>query len=149
MMKRVFTLIALSALLSLSVYGQATVTQENLIVPIDFLITACNGETVLFTGESHVLQHSTGNGNASAFTVHINFHLEGTSASGTHYIVNEHVNGHETVAGASMLTSEARLVAVAQGSEDNLIVHTFIHTTTNANGEVTSTTFEFESDCQG
>ena len=149
MMKRVFTLIAFSALLSVSVYGQATVTHENVIVPIDFLITDCNGETVLFTGESHVVQHSTGNGNASAFTVHINFHLEGTGPSGTRYIVNEHVNGHETVAGASTLTSEARLVAVAQGNEDNLIVHTFIHTTTNANGEVTSTTFEFESDCQG
>lgn len=138
-------------LVSAAAYGQATVTQENVIVPIDFVITACNGETVIFTGESHMVQNSAANGNGAHSIVHINFHLEGTGPSGTRYIVNEHLNGPFTLTftGADTQTSEARLVAVAQGSEDNLIVHTFIHTTTNANGEITSTTFEFESECQG
>jgi hypothetical protein len=149
MLARVFTLIALVVLVCVPAYAQATVTNENLHVPIDTIITTCSGEEVIFVGESHVVQHSTGNGNASVGVVHINFHLEGTSASGTHYVVNEEVNGAEVFAAASSFTSEARLIAVAQGNADNLIVHTFIHTTTNANGEITSQTFEFESECHG
>lgn len=147
MFKRALVITAL-LVAAAPLFGQAIVTQENAWVPIDFVITACNGEEVIFTGESHVVQHSTGS-NASVGIVHINFHLVGVGASGTRYIVNEHVNGENIFAGADTFTSEARLTAVAQGNEDNLMVHTFIHSTINANGELTTETFVFESDCQG
>jgi hypothetical protein len=149
MLARVFTLIALVVLVCAPAYAQATVTNDNVHVPIDFITTSCSGEEVIISGESHVVQHSTGNGNASIAVVHINFHLAGTGASGTRYVVNEHVQGVTTSSSANTFTSEARLVAVAQGNADNLIIHTFIHTTTNANGEITSQTFEFETECQG
>jgi hypothetical protein len=149
MVARAFSVIAFVVLMVAPAFGQATVTQENLIVPIDFQITSCSGEVVTFTGESHVLQHSTANDNTGHAVVHINFHLEGTGPSGTRYVVNEHVNGTINSGAAGTFTSEARLVAVAQGSADNLVVHTFIHTTVNANGEVTAQSFEFETDCQG
>lgn len=149
MFARTSVCIVLALLICTPLCAQATVTNDNVVVPIDFQITACSGEVVTFTGESHVLQHSTGNGNANVSVVHINFHLTGTGASGTRYVVNEEVNGTSTFAGAGTFNSEARLVGVAQGSADNLAVHTFIHTTVNANGEITSTSFEFESDCNG
>ena len=38
---------------------------------------------------------------------------------------------------------------IAQGSADNLFVRTTIHTTVNANGQITATSFEFEVECQG
>ncbi len=150
MLTRVFTVIAAAVLVvNASVHGQATVTHENIIVPLEFQITSCSGETVVFFGEAHVLQHSTTNANASSSVVHIDFHLQGTGASGTRYVVSEYVNGTSTVAGAENLTSEARLVAVAEGSADNLLVHTFIHSTVNANGELTSSRFEFDTECRG
>lgn len=149
MLARVFTLIALVVLVCAPAYAQATVTNDNVHVPIDFITTACNGEEVIISGESHVVQHSTVNGSTGVGVVHINFHLEGTSASGTRYVVNEHVQGATVSSEANTFTSEARLVAVAQGNADNLIIHTFIHTTVNANGEITSETFEFETECQG
>ena len=149
MLARAFTVIATVVIVSASAYGQATVTHENIIVPLEFQITSCSGETVVFFGEAHVMQHSMTNTNANKFVVHIDFHLQGTGASGTRYVVSEHVNGESTVAGAENLTSEARLVAVAEGSADNLLVHTFIHFTVNANGEITSSRFVFDSECQG
>lgn len=149
MLTRSTMVLAALLLLTAPLHAQATSTQENIRVPIEFQITSCTGEVVNFLGEMHILQHGVGNANSGHFTLHINFHLEGTSPSGTRYVVNEHVNSSSTSAGAQTFTNEARLVAVAQGPEDNLIVHTFIHTTVNANGEVTSERFVFESDCQG
>lgn len=149
MSTRVCSALVFSLLLTASLFGQATVIHENQTVPFEFQITTCDGEPVDFVGESHVLVHSTGNENGGNSITHINFHLVGTSEDGTTYIVNEHVNGSETTGGAGTFHSESRLVAVSQGNEDNLIVHTLIHTTTNANGEITSMTFEFTTECQG
>ncbi len=146
---RVSSAVAVLFLLASPLFAQAVVTRENVRVPFDFQITSCSGETVVFLGEAHILQQSAGNGHAGHFIVHINFHLEGTAPSGTRYVVNEQVNGPSSSGGATTLTSEARLVAVAQGAEDNLIVHTFIHFTQNANGEITAESFEFEAECQG
>ncbi len=127
---------------------------DNVTVPIDFTATSCSGETVNISGESHVVVHLTvAPSGGSVFKTHIQFHLQGESASGAVYIANETVNNVEAhgsiMTDNNVLTSVGQLHLVSQGSTDNLVVRTTIHTTVNANGEITATSFEFETDCQG
>ena len=149
MSTRICTALVFSLLLTASLFGQATVIHENQTVPIEFQITTCEGEIVDFVGESQLLVHSTGNENSGNTITQINFHLVGTSADGTRFIVNEHVSGAITTGGGGTFISEARLVAVSEGSEDNLIVHTAIRTIVSETGEVTVEIFEFTTECQG
>lgn len=121
-------------------------------VPIDFIATSCTGETVIISGESQVIVHLTATPNGGGvFTTHISFHLSGESASGTRYNANETVNSTEThsVNGAQTLTSVGQLHLISEDGTDNLTVRTTIHTTVNANGEITATSFEFQTECNG
>jgi hypothetical protein len=131
--------------------AQASVITDNRTVPIDFIATACNGETVIISGESHVVVHSTSNPNHNTLKTHIQFHLSGTSASGTEYVANETVDSIEnsSAGGAQVLNSVGQLHLISQGGGDNLVVRTTIHTTVNANGEITALSFEFTTDCNG
>ncbi len=149
MSTRICTALVFSLLLTASLFGQATVIHENQTVPIEFQITTCEGEIVDFVGESQLIVHSTGNENGGNTITQIRFHLVGTSADGTRYVVNEHVMGAITTGSANTFISEARLVAVSEGSEDNLLVHTAIRTIVSASGEVTVEILEFTRECQG
>lgn len=133
-------------------WAQASNTMANFTEPIDFIATACNGETVIISGEAHVVQQSVGTpGETGHSTFHTNFHLDGIGSSGTRYVVNETVNGsiEATIGAAQVFSSVGTLHVNAVGSTDNLVVQTTIHTTVNANGEITSQSFEFETDCNG
>lgn len=132
---------------------QAATITDNQTVPVEFVATSCGGEQVVINGESHVVFHATGTpGGHQAAKFHINFQLSGESASGTHYVVNETVNSAETrdADGApSTFTSVGHLNLVSTDGTENLRVRTTIHTTVNANGEITSTSFEFTTECSG
>ncbi|MDT7809384.1 MAG: hypothetical protein QOJ70_3197 [Acidobacteriota bacterium] len=143
--------VACATALTPTANAQASSTTENVTVPIDFIATSCSGETVTISGESHVVVHSTTTDNHTTFETHIQFHLDGTSASGTRYIANETVNSIENTStgGAQVLNSTGQLHLISQGSADNLVVSTTIHVTVNANGQITSTTFEFTTNCNG
>lgn len=151
---RKFQLVLLCVLLTLAaapLFAQAVVLTENSTVPIEFTGTSCTGEPIIIFGESHLLVHAVGNPNQSVFITHINFNLEGTTASGVHFVVNEAVNSTTTgtePAGPFTFTSVGRLRAISTNSEENFYIDTVIHTTINANGEVTAMTFEFETRCQ-
>jgi hypothetical protein len=156
---RLLVLLAVSALVSqgagprAAAAPQAATFTDNSTVPIDFIATSCTGEQVIISGESHVLIHATGTPSGhGTFKTHIQFQLSGESASGTRYVVNETVNGTETRDAdflPSTFTSVGHLNVISQGGGDNLSVRTVIHTTVNANGEITSTTFEFTTECHG
>lgn len=133
-------------------FAQATTITDNQTVPIDFIATACNGETVAISGTSHVVVHATTTPDGHiTFKTHIQFQLSGTSASGITYNANETVDSTEITnsGGAQVLTSVGQLHLISQGSTDNLVVRTTIHVTVNANGQITSTSFEFTTDCNG
>jgi hypothetical protein len=160
MHRRIFTpalLLACSLVLAVSVAtpraaAQASVITDNQTVPIDFIATACNGETVTISGESHVVVHATNTpGGTSNFVTHIQFHLSGVSASGVRYNANETVNTTSTSGGNGSTTfnSVGQLNLISQGNEDNLVIRTTSHVTVNANGEITATSFEFTTDCNG
>jgi hypothetical protein len=132
---------------------QATVIQTNTEVPIDFFsMNTCTGETVTISGTSHVLFHATGtpSGNSNE-KLEINFALQGDSASGTHYVVNETVStttaSHAN--GSTVFNSVSHLNVISQGSTDNLKVKLEWHVTVNSNGEVTASRFDFTIECEG
>jgi hypothetical protein len=132
---------------------QTSTVTDNQTVPIDFITTTCTGEVVTISGESHVLFHATGtpSGHGVAQS-HIDFQLSGVSASGVSYVVSETVNSTETRDAdlmPSTFTSVGRLNVVSQGGADNLSLRTLIHTTINANGELTAIVFQFETECRG
>ncbi|HEV2705882.1 MAG TPA: hypothetical protein VGV59_08150 [Pyrinomonadaceae bacterium] len=134
------------------VSAQALVITDNVVVPIDFIATACDGQTVIISGESRVIVHSvTSDSGQTTFRTHIQFHLSGEAPDGTRYTANETVNGTETsgTGSATTFTSIGQLHLISSGSDDNLTVRTTIHTTINANGQVTSTNFEFTTECNG
>ncbi|HWS55524.1 MAG TPA: hypothetical protein VN228_15405 [Pyrinomonadaceae bacterium] len=132
---------------------QAATITDNATVPIEFITTSCSGEPVIINGESHVVFHATGTpGGQQVARFHINFRLSGESASGARYVVNETVNSTETrdADGApSTFASVSHLNVVSTGGAENLRVRTTIHTTVNANGEITATSFEFTTECGG
>lgn len=132
---------------------QASTITDNMTIPVEFFAISCTGEEVVINGESHVVFHATGTPSGHGVErLHINFQLSGESASGTRYVVNETVDSTQTrdADGApSTFTSVSHLNAISQDGSDNLRVRTVIHTTVNANGEITSTTFEFTTECNG
>lgn len=147
------TLVLVSTTAAPPASAEAVVLTDNQTVPIEFVATSCTGETVVINGESHVLFQAVGTpGGRFENHTHIQFHLQGTSASGTLYTANETVNGHFTGEGdgpQGTFTSVGNLTLVSQGSGDNLLLRTRIHTTVNDNGEITAVVFEFEVVCQG
>jgi hypothetical protein len=160
MHRRIFTpalLLACSLALAVSVAtpraaAQASTITDNQTVPIDFIATACDGETVTITGESHVVVHATLTpAGTTNFVTHIQFQLSGVSASGVRYEANETVNTTSTsgAGGSTTFNTVGQLHLISQGGADNLVVRTTIHVTVNANGEITATSFEFTTDCNG
>jgi len=158
-MRRTFVrlLLLVAAAAALATQGvsarQASTLTDNETVPIEFFAVSCTGEQVVINGTSHVVFHATGtpSGNGTA-TFHINFQLSGTSASGTRYVVNETVNSTETrdtELAPATFTSIGHLNVVSEGGAENLATRTIIHTTINADGEITSVIFEFETECRG
>jgi hypothetical protein len=154
---RLSLICALASVLTLpaalpNVSAQAFVITDNVVVPIDFIATACDGQTVIISGESRVIVHSvTSDSGQTAFRTHIQFHLSGEAPDGTRYTANETVNSTETTGAgsATTLTSIGQLHLISAGSDDNLTGRTTIHTTVNANGQVTSQSFEFTTECNG
>jgi hypothetical protein len=133
--------------------AQATVITSNTQVPIEFFnVNSCTGDQITIDGTSHVLFHVTttpaGHTNEK---LEINFALQGVSTSGTKYVVNETVTATtvSNVNGAFVFNTVSHLNVISQGSEDNLLVRTEIHTTFNANGELTVSRFVFTVECQG
>lgn len=132
-------------------WAQASTVTDNQTIPVEFINTSCGGEPVILTGEAHVVFHATGTpGGQQVERFHTNFQLSGEAASGTRYVVNETVNSTTTrdADGApSAFTSVGHLNVVSTDGTDNRYVRTLIHTTINANGEITSVIFEFETEC--
>jgi hypothetical protein len=134
--------------------AQATVITSNTRVPIEFFnANSCTGDQVTIDGTSHVLFHANSSpGGHSNEKLEISFALRGVNAtSGIRYVVNETVTAttESSVNGAFVFNTVSHLNVISEGSEDNLLLRTEIHTTFNANGELTSSKFVFTVECRG
>jgi hypothetical protein len=125
-----------------SASAQATVVTDNFRIPFAQVQDIPGIGLIEIEYESHGVLQSTitpsGRVNGS---LHFNIdHFEGiVVASGLRFHGSQSVNGHENFSGAAPYNASytVAFTAITQGSADNLIMHTTLHITVNANGETT------------
>ena len=137
-----------AALLSVIVVssGQAALS-TNTWVPSSFtFFDQCTGENVAVSGDVHVLVTSGTSGTNVAGTFHSDFQATGIGqSSGLKY--EEHVVANSSFT-ASLINGEAtftfvgRITITAPGANNNQTSPIYMHTTVNANGDVTSNTID-------
>lgn len=147
------TLLLLASAGAAETRAQATAITSSTRIPIEFFnANSCTGDEVTINGTSHLLFHANGSpGGHGNEKLEINFALRGVSASGVEYVVNETVTAttESSTGGAFVFNTVGHLNVVSKGGTENLLLRTEIHTTFNANGELTSSRFVFTVECQG
>jgi hypothetical protein len=124
----------------------ATTTNEVIPIEVDFFVPCANGgagEVVTVTGSLHVLSHVT-TSNTGITTLRT--HRQPQGVSGVGEITGDTYRGagvtqETTVSKGPLPTSDTFIDntwIIGQGSGNNLLMHTTLHQTVNANGEVTS-----------
>jgi hypothetical protein len=148
---------AASALFGVSA-NSATTETTNLQVPVNILVfvpCANNGagETVLLTGDLHVLMHVTESSSGN-FHVKVHFQPMGISGEGAvtgdQYhgtgVTQEEFNVNGPLPSTDTFINNFRIIG--QGPGNNFLVHQTFHITINANGEVTAFVDNFKSECK-
>lgn len=136
--------IVLAALLSLVVVssGQGALT-SNTQIPTSFtFFDLCTGEDVAVSGSVHVVTTSTITDNTLSGTFHSDFKATGIGqASGLTYqeaVVANMAFQTSLINGEAARTFVGRINIVAPGAQNNQSSPIFMHTTMDANGNVTS-----------
>lgn len=153
------SIFALSALMLTSVspaLAEAVTTTEVTIGITNTIIeNPCTGELVKLSGTVLILVHETVDANGSTHTRLLRV-AQGVTAvgllTGTEYQVSgPSPNSSINIGGPLPMetTFGADFHVISHGTEPNWLVHALIHTTTNANGEVTADISDFSSECRG
>ncbi len=135
--------------------GQATTTTTNETVPFtSSLFNPCNGDTVTFSGNLHVVNTMTTDASGGThLKTHINYqNVTGTGVpSGITYNVrtvsNEVTNDADGPQSTATVISIVKLVA--HGPALDFFLRNVLHVTVNANGQTTSTVQETSIECRG
>lgn len=117
-------------------------------IPFTFSATnPCNGEFVNFEGtlSSFVKSHITPSG-----TVHnnIHFYLHGQGVNND-YVFNDIRINVGNANKQSEISSNFSLHIISKGPAPNFTIHAVLHTTFNANGEVTAEVAVLKTECKG
>jgi hypothetical protein len=154
------TLVAVAALAApAAALGAAeTFTFTQHVEQTDFTANPCIGKgggSVFFEGFIQQTLHvSTDDSGGQHVVNQIDFHLTGTSDAGTKYVLataSSHYSANATAGGATEYTFVTPIHFITTGRDtptDDYNYQTVNHVTVDANGEVTSSTFEFRSVCQ-
>ena len=148
----------LTSILPGAAFAQADTTTTNEFIPFSQLaFVPCAdggaGEEVLITGTLHVLSHVTVNGKR----VNINQQFQPQGATGVGQTTGAVYRGtggtrfHDTFPltnGATEFTYVNSFVIIGPGPDNNLLIHETVHTTINANGEVTSDVANISVECR-
>lgn len=116
--------------------------------PMTIVTASCGGEPVVFTGTMHIVQRVTADGsggNHSGFLLQA--HLDGVGASGNQYLLNLNESFQKNTDGASTQTFVSRTRVISKGALPNFYAKITIHTTTNANGEITADHADISAEC--
>ena len=136
--------IVLAALLSLVVVssGQGALTSNTQIPTAFTFFDLCTGEDVAVSGSVHVVTTSTITDNTLSGTFHSDFKATGIGqASGLTYqeaVVASMAFQTSVINGEATRTFVGRINIVAPGAQNNQSSPIFMHTTMDANGNVTS-----------
>lgn len=139
--------------MSTSTMAQATSTTTVETIPLSGTLYACNGEPVNFDGTGktvlHLSRNNIGQVNLSGSGTTIiravgeitgaNYIARETYSFGGRYDASEPFPIYTTITDSYIL--------IGQGRVPNLKLHVLIHNTINANGELTSSKFIFDVDC--
>jgi hypothetical protein len=126
---------------------------QSVIAPFNaVIVNPCNGESVTLSGRIHtVVQDTQDAAGGTHSVVHVNFQgIGGQGTSGARYRftgLNTQVVTNETL-GASVTTTVVSTRLVGQGPVPDQVMHLLVHTTINANGEVTASISEVQSECR-
>ncbi|WP_428911935.1 hypothetical protein [Niallia sp. Krafla_26] len=119
--------------------------------PFNFIsINPCNGEVITFNGvlRSMVKEHTTPSG-----TVHNNIHFylhgQGVGDQGNEYVYNDIRIFVANANKQSEISSNFSLLIISKGPAPNYMLHAVLHTTFNANGEVTAVVEILKEECRG
>jgi hypothetical protein len=151
---RVVMLAAVVLMVVLSLAGPAAAEMSNTRVPLSFTVPTCAGELVTIEGTLQVLTREELDpaGGRHVFG-HFTFQGQGTSASGTRYVVFlSSTFAHNFPAGGSEVsTNTVPSVVIRQGEsvpDDDSITRVALHFTMNANGDVVANFENGKGDCQ-
>ena len=146
------TAVAILAL-AVSAQAQSTVSHFNDRVPVAFTITDCNGVTLFATGEAHIVAHTVmDEGGGVHLDSHTTLHAKTVSFVGTRptlFIIHTAMNFSDNLVAATTSTHLDEVHVSTSNNAENTVLRIFTHTTTNANGEVTSSTVDIDADCRG
>lgn len=132
--------------------AQATVFTSNEKVPLSLTVfIPCVPETVTVSGELHIVSHVTVNGDGS-FHVVSHFNPQGVSGdgdvTGVRYQGTGVTQSTFNLGAGQQFTFVNNFRFIGQGPGNNSTIHQTVHTTVNANGEVTSVVDNFNADCK-
>ncbi|WP_316568591.1 hypothetical protein [Neobacillus sp. YIM B06451] len=127
----------------------------NFTMPAGGTITSpCNNETIVLTGNTHVLITQTVDGKGG---VHFKFHVNTQNLLGTGLTTGAQykfvsTSNAEQNTGSSGFPSEFTAIdtlrVIAQGNVPNFLTHAIGKFTFNANGELTAFKIDFDSECK-
>ena len=135
---------------SKQVVAQATTDTSSQSVPLELTIfIPCSGETVAVTGELHILNHVTVNPDGSLHVVqHFNPQgVSGVSDAGNKFQGTGVTQEVFNINVGQTFTFVNNFRFIGQGPGNNSTIHQNVHTTVNANGDLTSTVDNFSADC--
>lgn len=138
--------------------AQAANTMTNVTTPVDTILASpCAnggaGELLHITGRVHTLIHSTVNDNHTTVTFHSQ--AEDVTAVGlttgdvyrSGGVVRQ-TDSFQSDGATSETTIIMDVLFLGPGPDNNLVSHSVFHLTFNDNGELTSSHFDFSSECR-
>jgi hypothetical protein len=153
-------LISAGLAVALAMFGLTIPTPTNAAVivnnkvPITIIVSIpCVPEIVILTGELHVLTSSEVDSNGG---IHFKTHAQPQGISGVGLVTGvkyqgtgvtqRHTTDHSGPALETTFVNNFRIIG--QGPDNNLLVHTTMHLTINANGELTANVLNSRSECK-
>jgi hypothetical protein len=141
------------ALAGTAIAQSATTTTSVSTEFTSVITTICGaGEQISVTGRVHVLQHitQTPSGMTSRVT-HINLQALGTGqVTGEQYVFTQNTNvAFNSQQPAPLQNTETETIQIiGRGQTEDRYIRALLHTTINANGELTAEVVEFDRHCR-
>jgi hypothetical protein len=148
---RALSAVAIALLASAAPLAQATASTTSTRTPLDGTVgSSCSPELVDITGNVHVVQHTTQNGQGLRQMVHLNADGIGVGqVSGDHYVFsqssNQVFNRHDSAALEFTNTETIHVIRSGPGADFRL--HAVTHVTITPDGTITATVEKLERGC--
>jgi hypothetical protein len=147
---RLLLLVSIAALAVLGAGAAQAAVVTNTTFPTSGVLVGCT-EAIAYSGQDHLVVRVTSDASGGFYdAIHRNIQVTGIGlTTGTSYVLNAETNENEHFVGASNFTVVLEEVFVSQGPLPNANVRIIEHMTIDANGDITSDTFDFNGNCRG